>query len=473
MTEATRVLVVDDQPDEIEWLRLLLQREGYDVRTASDGCVAESLRDSWCPHAVVLDMCLPDVDGLELLQRFRAAAPDTHIIMATGHGTIPKAVEAIQAGAASFLEKPVDFDQLRLMLARVGGRTSSHERHDDHRPENGRPQDGQEGHEEDEEAQLAIAREFPEIVTRSAKMCALFELMKAAAPTDASILIQGQHGTGKELVASAIHEHSHRAQGSFIRINCAAIPTELLESELFGYRRGAFTGAVADKTGLLELADGGTLLLDEIGEMAPGLQAKLLRVLQDREFRPVGGSRLVTPNFRLVCATNIDLDTARRDGKLREDLFFRINTLTLSVPPLHERPEDVTLLADHFLAKFAPQHGRSIDGFEPDVVNAFVHYTWPGNVRELENVVERGVIVAQHTKIRFDDLPAQFHPENGLTPSSLVIPPHHTLADLERMAILQTLERTNWNKRAAANILGVYRPTLYNKLKKYKLWPKT
>jgi DNA-binding NtrC family response regulator len=423
---------------------------------------------------VVLDMCLPDVDGLELLQRFRTAAPETDIIMATGHGTIPKAVEAIQAGAASFLEKPVNFDQLRRMLARATGRVGASD------PENGdlsqaddALSDADEAPDGEDASYLAIAREFPEIVTRSAKMCALFELMRAAAPTDASVLIHGQHGTGKELIAAAIHQHSQRAQGPFIRINCAAIPSELLESELFGHRRGAFTGAVADKVGLLELADGGTLLLDEIGEMSPGLQAKLLRVLQDREFRPVGGSRLVTPNFRLLCATNIDLDSARRDGKLREDLFFRINTLTIAVPPLHERPEDIPLLADHFLRKFSAQHGRSVEGFAPEVASAFVHYPWPGNVRELENVIERGVIVAQHTKILFEDLPAQFHPEDGVAPSSLVIPPHHTLADLERMAILQTLERTNWNKRAAANILGVYRPTLYNKLKKYKLWPKT
>ena len=284
------------------------------------------------------------------------------------------------------------------------------------------------------------------------------------------MLICGENGTGKELVATAIHEHSKRKKGPFIKINCAALPSELIESELFGHKRGAFTGAVSDKTGLMELADGGSLLLDEIGEMPASLQVKLLRVLQDREFRPVGGSRVIQPNFRLICATNINLDAALGEGKLREDLYFRINTVTLSIPALRDRTEDILLLADHFLDRFSTQHQRNIRSIKPEAAKALLRYRWPGNVRELEHVVERAVIVAEGNDVTLDDLPPTIRDAERLpNQSGFVIPPHHTLEEIEKLAILQTLERTRGNKRKAASILGVYRPTLYNKLKKYNL----
>src|SRR4029077_2933525 len=269
---------------------------------------------------------------------------------------------------------------------------------------------------------------------------------------------------------TAIHEHSKRKSGPFIKINCAALPSELIESELFGHKRGAFTGAVSDKTGLMELADGGSLLLDEIGEMPAGLQVKLLRVLQDREFRPVGGSRVIQPNFRLICATNVNLDAALGEGKLREDLYFRINTVTLSIPALRDRTEDILLLADHFLERFSTQHQRNIRSIKPEAAKALLRYRWPGNVRELEHVIERAVIVAEGTDVTLDDLPPTIRDAERLpSQSGFVIPPHHTLEEIEKLAILQTLERTRGNKRKAASILGVYRPTLYNKLKKYNL----
>jgi transcriptional regulator with PAS, ATPase and Fis domain len=316
--------------------------------------------------------------------------------------------------------------------------------------------------------ELAQHRPFPEIVARSEAMQQLFKLMSVVAPTDASVLITGENGTGKELVAAAIHQYSRRGKGPFIRLNCAAIPSELLESELFGHRRGAFTGAVADKVGLVQVADGGTLLLDEIGEMAAPLQAKLLRVLQEREFRPVGSTQITKLNFRLICATNIDLDAALEGGKLRQDLYFRINTITLHVPPLRERAEDVLLLAEHFRAKLAERHQREVSGFDPEVKRLLVRYSWPGNVRELENVVEHGVIVTRGPLITVEDVPKLSDgPPPAAEDGAFLIPPHHTLADLEKLAILQALERNRGNKRAAAKALGVYRPTLYNKLKKY------
>jgi two-component system, NtrC family, response regulator AtoC len=284
------------------------------------------------------------------------------------------------------------------------------------------------------------------------------------------VLVHGENGTGKELVASAIHQLSRRASGPFIKINCAAIPSDLIESELFGHRRGAFTGAVAERVGLLELADGGSVLFDEIGEMQPALQAKLLRVLQEHEFRPVGGSRVVKADFRLICATNIDLDAALADRRLREDLYFRINTVTMRIPPLRERPEDIPLLTEHFIEKYSTQHGRPVEQCSPEAMRLLQRYRWPGNVRELEHAIERAVIVSTSTAIIPADLPQAVHDTQAPTPATnFSIPPHHTLEEIERLAIIQTLERTRGNKRAAASILGVYRPTLYSKLRKYKI----
>jgi transcriptional regulator with PAS, ATPase and Fis domain len=243
-----------------------------------------------------------------------------------------------------------------------------------------------------------------------------------------------------------------------------------MESELFGHKKGSFTGAVSDKVGLMEMADGGSLLLDEIAEMPVTLQVKLLRVLQEREFRPVGSNRVIRPNFRLICATNLNVEKAMADGKLREDLYFRINTVTLSIPPLRDRPEDVPLLAEHFLQTFRTRHNRAVEGIHPEAMRVLLRYRWPGNVRELEHVIERAVIVAEGPQVTVDDLsPVVKSSDRQPSSSTFTIPPHHTLAEIEKLAILQTLERTSWNKRKAAHILGVYRPTLYSKLRKYHL----
>jgi DNA-binding NtrC family response regulator len=448
----TRILIIDDDRDSAEFLKLLVEPRGDLARTASDATQAREILRAWRPEVVLMDLMLPDADGLDLLRDFKEASPETQVIMVTGYGSVPKAVEAMRLGAFSFIEKPVDADVLLVMLDKATEKLQLS-------AENRRLKE-----------ELREHTSFASIVGRSDKMRQLFHLIKSVAPTDASVLICGENGTGKELVASAIHEHSKRKKGPFIKINCAALPSELIESELFGHKRGAFTGAVSDKTGLMELADGGSLLLDEIGEMPANLQVKLLRVLQDREFRPVGGSRVIQPNFRLVCATNINLDAALGEGKLREDLYFRINTVTLSIPALRDRTEDILLLADHFLDQFSTQHQRNIRSIKPEAAKALLRYRWPGNVRELEHVVERAVIVAEGNDVTLDDLPATIRDAERLpNQSGFVIPPHHTLEEIEKLAILQTLERTRGNKRKAASILGVYRPTLYNKLKKYNL----
>ena len=330
-------------PDTLEWMNLLLEDRGYLVQTASDGVAAEQIRDSWKPQIVLMDSKLPDVDGTELLTRFKGAASSAEVIMITGHGSVSLAVDAMKAGAYSFIEKPVDTEVLLAVMEKAIERSVLSE-------ENQRLRE-----------QIQHHAGFANIVSTGTRMGRLFQLMSLVAPTDANVLIHGESGTGKELVASAIHEHSKRASGPFVKINCAAVPSELMESELFGHKKGAFTGAVADKVGLVELASGGSLLLDEIGEMAPQLQVKLLRLLQEREFRPIGSTRVVRADFRLICATNAPLDGPSR--KIREDLFFRINTITLEIPPLRERPEDIPLLSEHFLTTFAKtaRPGRADD----------------------------------------------------------------------------------------------------------------
>jgi DNA-binding NtrC family response regulator len=446
-----RVLVVDDEPDAAEALTLLLAPRGFEVKTAATAHEARELVQAWKPAAVLLDLILPDVTDLDLLHELRTMAPETQVVMVTGYGSIPKVVEAMNAGAFGFIEKPIDAMLLLAVLEKVRGQV-------DLAAENRRLR-----LELDDHASLS------DMVTRSERMRQLFSLIRTVAPSDASVLIVGEHGTGKELIANAIHMHSRRKGGPFIKINCAAIPSELMESELFGHKRGSFTGALADRSGVLELADGGSLLLDEIGEMPAALQAKLLRVLQEREYTPVGGTRTVKSDFRLICATNVDIDAALADKRLRQDLFFRINTFTVNVPPLRERAQDIELLAQRFVERYADRHGRQVTGLARDVVQALMRHHWPGNVRELEHAIERAVIVAQGPVIQLDDLPSSLvHAAPSWDPLE-TMPANVTLEEIERLAILRTLERTRWNKRATANILGLYRPTLYSKLRKYNL----
>jgi DNA-binding NtrC family response regulator len=433
-----------------EWLKMVIEAEGYEVRTALIGTRGEEIFKQWRPDVVVTDLMLPDLDGIQLLRRLKEIDPAPEVVVISGQGTISSAVEAGQAGAFYFLEKPVSQDGLLDMLRKAIDRTQERAEH------------------QQLKEQIRGQYSFANIVGQSKKMKDLFELIESVAASDANILIQGENGTGKELIANAIHYNSNRVKGPFIKINCAAIPKELIESELFGYKKGAFTGANTDKIGLFEMAEGGSLLLDEIGEMPTYLQTKLLRVLQEREYRPIGSDRLVHVDFRLICATNIDLDAALREGKLREDLYFRINTITLRVPPLRERTEDIPLLCEHFLEKYKARHQRGIKSIAPAAYHVLIRHRWPGNVRELENVIERGVLVSKGTEITPNDLPESLRTENTTT-TEFVIPPHRTLAEIEKMAILQTLQRTNWNKQEAAQILGLYRPTLYSKMKKHEI----
>ncbi|MBI2833061.1 MAG: sigma-54-dependent Fis family transcriptional regulator [Acidobacteria bacterium] len=444
----TKVLVVDDDPAIIDWMKILLEHESYEVKTAMIGIRGEEILKQWHPEIVITDLMLPDTDGLELLRKFR---PEAEVIVLTGHGSIPKAVEAMRAGAYFFFEKPPQQEQLLAMLENAIERKDQRQQIEQLR------------------RQLPSDLKFASIIGKSRKMHEVLDLVESVAASDANILIEGENGTGKELIANAIHYNSKRAKGPFIKINCAAIPKDLIESELFGYKKGAFTGALQDKEGLFEMAEGGSLLLDEIGEMPSYLQTKLLRVLQEREYRPIGTDRIVRVDFRLICATNIDVDQALRDGKLREDLYFRINTITLRVPPLRERTEDIPLLCDFFLDKYRQRHHRAVKGIAPAAYHVLIRHRWPGNVRELENVIERGMLVTKGNEIVVADLPESLREDNPAATAEFVVPPHRTLAEIEKMAILQTLQRTNWNKQEAAQILGLYRPTLYSKMKKHDI----
>jgi DNA-binding NtrC family response regulator len=450
-----RVLVVDDEPMVTDWLKMVIEQAErmppYEVRSAAVGSRAVELFKSWRPDVVLLDLVLPDIDGIALLRQLKAIDSGPEMIVISGVGTITRALEAGQAGAFFFIEKSnLDPAGIVSILDRATGLQVERAQH------------------ERLKEQVRDQYAFHNIIGKSKKMRDQFELVEAVAESDANILIVGENGVGKELIANAIHVRSGRAAGPFIKINCAALPKELIESELFGYKKGAFTGATTDKVGLLELAAGGSLLLDEIGEMPLLLQTKLLRVLQEREYRPIGSDRLVKVDFRLICATNVDPDGAIKEGRLREDLYFRINTVALRVPPLRERTEDLPLLCAHFLEKFNNRYQKNVKGISPAAYHLLIRFRWPGNVRELENAIERAVLVAKSPDVQPQDLPDSIRGD-GAAEDTFTVPPHHTLAEIERMAVLQTLQRTNWNKQEAAQILGLYRPTLYSKIKKHHI----
>ncbi len=447
----TRILIVDPEVPADAPLLVALESHGYAVRIVREGASAEVQLRLWRPHAVLLELVLPDECGLAWMRRCHAALTQSPVLVVTRHATVALAVDALGEGAFTLMEKPAAERPLLEHLQRALAQRAA-------------------GASEAARTQLEAGVEsFGSLASRSEGMRDAFRLAQAAAPTDANVLIVGENGTGKELMASALHDGSLRASQPFIRINCAAIPADLLESELFGHRRGSFTGATADKKGLLEVAQGGSVLFDEIGEMPLSLQVKMLRVLQEREFRPVGGTVNQRADVRVICATNIDPDDAVRRGVLREDLFFRLNTIVLSLPPLRQREGDIPLLVVRFIVQFADRHRRQVSGIEPAALRTLERHAWPGNVRELEHVIERAVILCPGDEIRVQDLPDAVRQPASLQRHG-TMPIGQSLEEIERLAIVQTLERTRGNKRAAAAMLGIHRPTLYNKLRRYGLW---
>jgi two-component system NtrC family response regulator len=447
------VLLVDDERDALDACLQALRRERYVVDAVDDPAAALARLRARAYDAAVVDLKMPGMSGIELLRAMRKIDPDIAVIVVTGYATIESAVEAMREGAADYLPKPFTPDELRLGLRRALERQELL------------------GENRDLRERLATRREAPAMVGDSARLAEVRRLIERVAPTDATVLISGETGTGKELVAREIHARSARAAQPFIAVDCAAIPAELLESELFGHERGAFTGAVRRRRGSFALAHGGTLFLDEIGTMGLDLQAKLLRVLQEREIQPVGSERKVAVDVRVVAATNRNLREAVRSGGFREDLYYRLNVVPIALPPLRERREDIPLLVRHFLARHRDRLNRRIDDVSPEAMRVLQAYAWPGNVRELESAIERAMTLADGPVLGPDAFRhlveeareaaraagAPGLPRGG--PGGL--PP---LEQVERDYIMEVLQATRWNRREASRILGISTVTLWRKI---------
>jgi DNA-binding NtrC family response regulator len=455
------LLVVDDEELYRRALERVLARVGYSVSTARDASEAMAIVSTQPLDLVLTDVRMPGIQGLELVRQIREYDPDLPCIVITGYGSAESSVEALRAGAFWYLQKP--FDQGNLdVVRRLVEQAIEHGRL---KVENRMLQ-----------SQLRSRYRFENIVGHSAGLRRVLEVVEKVADTESTVLVTGESGTGKELIARAVHFNSRRAERMFVTVNCGAIPEELLESELFGHVRGAFTNAISHREGRFSLANGGTIFLDEIGDMSPNLQVKLLRVLQDRTFEPVGSSKTVKVSVRVIAATNQDLEVAIRERRFREDLYYRLNVIPIEVPPLRERAEDIPLLVQHFLDVAAQDKGKRVDGISREALECLCAYDWPGNVRELENLIERLVVLRDEGEIGLADLPAALRrpsaPPSGaprISASGLAF--NEAVDRFETDLITQALEQTHWNKNRAAQLLGLNRTTLIEKIKKKGLEP--
>ncbi len=460
-----RVLVVDDESSLRTALFRILDRQGFQVITANCKREAEALADTdQALDLALVDLRLPDGDGIELMQKLRATHPSIQVIILTGHGSIELGVRAIQNGAFHFVTKPFNMEELTSVVSRaLSQKTLQQENH---------------------QLRTALHRKyrFDNIIGQSEEIRSVLSMIERVSDSDSTILVTGDSGTGKELVAKALHYNSPRSNKPFIPINCGAIPGELLESELFGHVKGAFTGAIANRSGRFELANGGTLFLDEIGELSLNLQVKLLRVLQERRFEPVGSAKTLEANVRVIAATNIDLAKAVARGQFREDLFYRLNVIPIGIPSLRNRRGDIPLLLHHFVQHFNQSKNRSLLGFSPDALEMLYHYGWPGNIRELENLVERLAILKGTGLIEAADLPEQYRLHQTPVAQLSAQGDHLEIPDCgmdfnsavdayENLLILQALEKTGWNRNQAATLLKLNRTTLVEKIKKKGLRP--
>ena len=445
-----RILVVDDERSVTNALQLILTDLGHRVDAAKSVGEASVLLKGSPYDLVFTDLRLPDGSGIDLLTHIKKDTPDTQVVVMTAHGSIDITIEAIKRGAFYYIEKPFTPDQVTMLVERALQFEAITRENRNLKS-----------------ALLGDGDDFG-IIGRHSKMRQIHSIIRTAAPSDASVLIEGESGTGKELIAAAFHFQSTRAEFPLTRINCAAIPYDLIESELFGYRKGAFTGADRDKRGLIEATAGGTLLLDEIAEMPMHLQTKLLRVLQERKLRRLGDEVEVDVDFRLVSSTNRDTAQMIQEGTFRKDLYFRISTIKVTAPPLRERFDDVPLLAERFLQQYSEKYKKRIREISTQAFALLMRYEWPGNVRELESVIEHAVLFATEDKLMPESFPAQLHaPPSGQF--RCIIPPYMSMEEIEREAIAQTLERTAGNVKRTAEILNYHRPRLYRKMKSFGL----
>jgi len=441
MKGKAKVLVVDDEALVRESLRDWLTESGYEVFTAENGSQALELIEKERLGIVLADLVMPGMDGIELMKRAKETYPNVAVIIITAYGSIATAIAAMKEGAYDYIEKPFCPERMELLVEKLVEHQNLVEENISLRQ------------------RLEDRHHFENIIAKSHKMQQVIEVIKTVASSNASVLIVGDTGTGKELVARAIHSQSHRRDKPFVAVSCAALPESLLESELFGHERGAFTGAVAQRKGRFELAHRGTLFLDEIGEISANMQVHLLRVLEEKQITRVGGTEPIKVDTRLVSATNKDLKMAVKEGRFREDLYYRLNVVTIELPPLRERREDIPILAQHFLAKFAVENQKEVSAFSPEATDFIMNYHWPGNVRELENAIERAVILAKDNVITLAELP-----QEHLAPLPYSL---RDLREVEREHILGVLAQTGGNYSEAARILGVTRMTLYNKAKAF------
>jgi DNA-binding NtrC family response regulator len=446
-----RILIVDDDPLVPRTLRLLLAKHGHDVDAAGNAQEAFQRLEARVADVVISDINMPGLDGFEVLRAVRQRWPQCQVVLVTGYGTIESAVRGMRDGAFDYVTKPVLDEEMLLVVERAleSSRLRS------------------------ENAQLRAALENSQgrkkVIGNDASLVKVFETITAVAPTRATVLITGESGTGKSLIARSIHDASPRKGGPFVEVNCGALPEGLLESELFGHTKGAFTGASGNRTGRFLAADKGTLFLDEIGASSPALQLKLLRVLQERKFEAVGSEESVEVDVRLLLATNEDLSKAVADGRFRQDLYYRISVVPVHLPPLRERPGDVPLLAAHFLKRFSDENEKSIGAIDDGTMTILQAHSWPGNIRELENVIERGVILARGDALMPGDLPPELTKSAPAPVGNRTLPLKRALEIPEREIIERTLRTHNWNRQRTAQALDINRTTLFNKMRKYGL----
>jgi DNA-binding NtrC family response regulator len=439
-----KILIVDDELIVRESLGGWLERDGHTVDKAASGEEALEKCEKARYDILLLDIKMEGMSGLEVLKKVKENDPDVSVVMITAYGSIPSAIEAMKNGAYEYMLKPFDPDELMVLIEKIIK----------HQAERRETQFLREQYKE--------RTRFENMIGQSGALQGIFDLIERIAPTDSTILIKGETGTGKGLAARAIHTKSRRGQGPFVVVNCGAFPEHLLESELFGYQKGAFTDAKTTKKGRLELAHGGTLLLDEIGEISARMQIDLLRVLEDHLFYRVGGTQPIEADFRIIAATHKDLEKAIKEGTFREDLYYRLNVIAFTMPPLREHKEDIPLLADYFLHRFAQETNKPVDQISREALDEMMLYDWPGNVRELGNAVERAVVVGQARRILPQDLPI-FRPEYVSSP------PGRTLREVEIAHLASVLNEAQWNVSKSAEILGIDRSTLYEKIKRYDL----
>jgi DNA-binding NtrC family response regulator len=444
---------VDDEVNARTALAELLREEGFEVEMAADAFKALGKHETFEPHVTVTDLKMPGMDGIELVTKLRAADELAEVIVMTAFGDVDTAVAAMRAGAADYLTKPLNFDELLVVLDKVLANRAL----------------VREARQLRERVRDRVAPH--NIIGNAPPMQRVFEIIDQVAPSRATVLITGESGTGKELVANAIHQRSPRAGGPFVKLHCAALAESLLESELFGHERGAFTGAAARKDGRFSLADGGTLFLDEIGEISPAIQVKLLRFLQEHEFERVGGTQTIRVDVRVIAATNRNLQDEIAKGRFREDLYYRLNVVSLEMPALRERRADIPALVKFFIDRYARENAKRIEGCTTDALELLMSYGWPGNVRELENAIERSVVLATGLSVDARHLPPNVKP--AIAPSGLPPIPGATMAELERFAILETLKSTGGSTSRAAEILGVSARTIQYRLHEYNAAPRS